>query len=117
MALTNEALEGAAPYTDTVSSDRIYSDEFKKYIQTQKRFREAWMEFDAPWNHELFQYANDDFYFYRFNVERMEKNTPRLLKDIISRLLTHYKVDWSEGIKPILFKCSTSDGSAVGYSK
>lgn len=116
MALSNESLEEATPNECAVLSDRIYSDEFKKYIQTQKRFREAWMEFDAPWNHELFQYANDDFYFYRFNVERMEKNTPRLLKDIISRLLTLYKVDWSEGIKPILFKCSTSDGSAVGYT-
>ena len=74
MALSNESLEEATPNECAVLSDRIYSDEFKKYIQTQKRFREAWMEFDAPWNHELFQYANDDFYFYRFNVECMEKN-------------------------------------------
>lgn len=38
MALTNEALEGAAPYTDTVSSDRIYSDEFKKIYKPRNDF-------------------------------------------------------------------------------
>lgn len=116
MALSNELLKGTMPNGDATPSDRIYSEEFKKYIQTQKRFREAWMELDAPWNHELFQYANEDFYFYRFNVNRMEKNTLPLLRDIIFRLLTLYKVDWSKGFAPILFKCRPSDGSAVGYT-
>lgn len=116
MALTNEALEGAAPYTDTVSSDHIYSDEFKKNIQAQKRFREVWMEFDAPWNHELFQYANEDFYFYRFNINRMERNSVPLMRNIIFRLLTLYKVDWSKGIAPVLFRCNISDGSSSGYT-
>lgn len=116
MAISNEHLKRPIPDGDAVLSDRIYSEEFKKYIQTQKRFREAWMEYDAPWNHELFQYANEDFYFYRFNVSRMEKNTLPLLRDIIFRLLTLYKVDWSKGIAPILFKCKVSSSSIVGYT-
>lgn len=116
MALSNELLKGNMPNGDATLSDCIYSEEFKKYIQTQKRFREAWMEFDAPWNHELFQYANEDFYFYRFNINRMEHNTIPLLRNIIFRLLTLYKVDWSKGVIPILFRCCTSDGSAVGYT-
>lgn len=116
MAISNEYLKRTTPDIDAVLSERIYSEEFRKFIQTQKRFREVWMELDAPWNHELFQYANEDFYFYRFNVSRMEKNTHALLKDIIFRLLTLYKADWSKGTAPILFKCKVSSSSTVGYT-
>ena len=116
MAISNEYLKRTTPDIDAVLSERIYSEEFRKFIQTQKRFREVWMELDTPWIHELFQYANEDFYFYRFNVSRMEKNTHALLKDIIFRLLTLYKADWSKGTAPILFKCKVSSSSTVGYT-
>lgn len=116
MAISNEHWNRTMLNGYAALSDRIYSEEFKKYIQTQKRFREAWREFDAPWNHELFQYANEDFYFYRFNISRMEKNTHALLRDIIFRLLILYKVDWSKGIAPILFKCKVSNSLTVGYT-
>ena len=116
MARSNEFLKGTKPDGDAVLSGRIYSEEFKKYIQTQKRFREAWMEFDAPWNHELFQYANEDFYFYRFNINRMEHNTAPLLRNIIFRLLDLHNVSWSKGFAPVLFKCVCSDGATVGYT-
>lgn len=116
MARSNEFLTKTKPDGDAVLSDRIYSEEFKKYIQTQKRFREAWMEFDAPWNHELFQYANEDFYFYRFNINRMEHNTAPLLRNIIFRLLDLHNVSWSKGFSPVLFKCVCSGGATVGYT-
>ena len=116
MARSNEFLKATKPDGDVVLSGHIYSEEFKKYIQTQKRFREAWMEFDAPWNHELFQYANEDFYFYRFNINRMEHNTAPLLRNIIFRLLDLHNVSWSKGFAPVLFKCVCSDGATVGYT-
>lgn len=116
MAQSNEFLNGTKPAEDAALSGRIYSEEFKKYIQTQKRFREAWMEFDAPWNHELFQYANEDFYFYRFNINRMEHNTIPLLRNIMFRLLDLYNVSWSKGFAPVLFRIIKPDGSAVGYT-
>lgn len=116
MAQSNEFLKETKLDGDAVLSGRIYSEEFKKYIQTQKRFREAWMEFDAPWNHELFQYANEDFYFYRFNINRMEHNTAPLLRNIIFRLLDLHNVSWSKGFAPVLFKSVCSDGATVGYT-
>ena len=99
-----------------MQSDSIYIEEFKKSIQSQKRFREIWMEFDAPWNHELFQYANDDFYFYRFNVERKERGTNNLLRTIIFRLLNLYNLAWSKCYEPLWFKCCFSDGSITGVT-
>lgn len=116
MARSKEFLKETKPDGVAVLSGRIYSEEFKKYIQTQKRFREAWMEFDAPWNHELFQYANEDFYFYRFNINRMEHNTAPLLRNIIFRLLDLHNVSWSKGFAPVLFKSVCSDGATVGYT-
>lgn len=116
MVRSNEFLKEAEYDGEALLSDRIYSEEFKKCIQTQKRFREAWMEFDAPWNHELFQYANEDFYFYRFNIRRMEHNTVPLLKNIIFRLLDLHNVSWSKGFAPVQFKSVCSDGSTVGYT-
>ena len=107
MARSNDYMNGAKSDGVAVLSGRIYSEEFTKYIQTQKRFREAWMEFDAPWNHELFQYANEDFYFYRFIP---------LLRSIMFRLFDLYNVSWSKGFAPVLFKIIGFDGSAVGYT-
>lgn len=116
MALLSRNSQSLGQDVHVKASGDIYNEEFRKYLQAQKRFREVWLEFDAPWNHDLFQYANEDFYFYRFNINRIERNTAALLRDIIFRLLDLYQVDWSEGIAPILFKCQASDGSAIGYT-
>jgi len=101
---------GAAP------TDYIYTEEFKRSIQTQKRFREIWMEFDAPWNHELFQYANEDFYFYRFNIDRKERSTTDLLKRIIFRLLELYHCTWNTCNSPLLFKITRPEGTTFAYT-
>lgn len=105
-----------SPTAGTTPSDYIYTEEFKRSIQSQKRFREIWMELDAPWNHELFQYANEDFYFYRFNIDRKERTTADLLKRIIFRLLDHHHYTWSKCDAPLLFKTIHPNGKAQAYT-
>lgn len=77
-----------------ISCDDIYSYEMDRSIKTLKRFREAWLRSSSTWNTELFQYADSDFYFYRFAVERQEKNTEELLTNILYRILERYKYNF-----------------------
>jgi len=118
MAILNKDVKRTVPDGDATLSNRIYSDEFKKIIQAQKRFSEVWKGHDVSWNHELFQYANEDFYFYRFHINRLERNTTTLLRNIILRLLNQYKdkIKWEKGSEPVLFKVREPIGSAVGYT-
>ena len=74
-----------------ICCDDIYSYEMDRNIKTLKRFREAWLRSPSTWNTELFQYADSDFYFYRFAVERQEKNTEELLTNILYRIMERYE--------------------------
>ena len=70
----------------------IYKEETERFIKSLKHFREAWMSSHSNWNEELFQYADDDYYFYRFCVDRQENTTEQLLINIICRVMIEYEV-------------------------
>lgn len=53
----------------------IYADEIKRNINTLKRFREVWLRSSSGWNTDIFQYADPDFYFFRFAIDRQELST------------------------------------------
>ena len=74
----------------------IYKEEIDKSIKTLKRFREAWMGSRSSWNEELFQYADDDFYFYRFAVSRQEAASEGLLTSILYRVMDQYETPVKE---------------------
>ena len=64
--------------TDNGRYSDIYADEIKTNIKTHMRFTEAWLQSSSIQNSELFQYADPDFYFFRFTISRQEKSTERL---------------------------------------
>ena len=68
----------------------IYTEETEKSLKTLKRFREAWLRSSSGWNSEVFQYADPDFYFYRFAIDRQERNTESLLTAILYRVMERY---------------------------
>lgn len=45
-------------------------------------------------NKELFRYSDDDFYFYRFAISRMELSRTRLLNSIIYRVMETYEYEF-----------------------
>lgn len=61
-----------------------------KHLKTTKRFREAWINRQSSFGENLFQYADNDFYFYRFAVNRQEQNTSEILTELLRRLLAEY---------------------------
>lgn len=74
--------------------DDIYIEETEQSIKTLKRFREAWLRSSSSWNTELFQYADPDFYFYRFAIDRQEKSTEPLLTNIFYRVMERYGINF-----------------------
>lgn len=78
--------------TDSGRCSDIYTDEIKKQINTLKRFREAWLRFPGDWATSLFQYADPDFYFFRFTVDRQEKSTEPFLIRVILRIMERYGI-------------------------
>ena len=78
--------------TDSGRCSDIYTDEIKKQINTLKRFREAWLRFPGDWATSLFQYADPDFYFFRFTIDRQEKSTEPFLIRVILRIMERYGI-------------------------
>lgn len=72
----------------------IYVEETQNSIKMLKRFREAWLRSPLEWDSELFQYADSDFYFYRFVVDRQEKGKATLLINILYRLMEQYELSF-----------------------
>ena len=70
----------------------IYKEEIDKNINMLKHFIESWVKSQSIRNEELFQLADDDFYFYRFAVERQEKAAKILLTNILWRVLKEYNI-------------------------
>lgn len=68
----------------------IYKEEIDKNISMLKHFIESWVKSQSIRNEELFQFADDDFYFYRFAVERQEKTAKILLTNILWKVLKEY---------------------------
>lgn len=68
----------------------IYKEETSRFIKSLKHFRETWTSSCFPWSESIFQYADDDFYFYRFAVESQEKASIVLLSNILYRVMEKY---------------------------
>ena len=80
--------------SQSVSCVDIYDEETDRYIKTLKRFREVWLRSSSKWDGQLFQYADPEFYFYRFAIDRQERNTNSLLTNIIYRVMDRYGVEY-----------------------
>lgn len=70
----------------------IYKEEIDKNLNMLNHFIEAWVKSQSIRNEELFQLADDDFYFYRFAIERQEKAAKILLTNILWRVLKEYNI-------------------------
>lgn len=68
----------------------IYREETDNSLNNLKRLREAWTQVPSRENMQLFQYADNDFYFYRYIVDRQEKNSRELFLNILYRILDRY---------------------------
>ena len=92
---------------------KIYEEEFAKSINGIKRMREIHMRSKGDYNENLFQYADNDFYMYRFFISRIENNTLSLIRSILYRMLCHlYSV--SKIDKEISFILNDS-GKKIGF--
>lgn len=77
-----------------IPCDDIYSEEMDQSIKKLKRFREAWLCSTSSWESDLFQYADLDFYFYRFTIDRLEKGKEALLISILYRVMERYGISF-----------------------
>lgn len=72
----------------------IYADEIKTNIKTLMRFREAWLRSSSAWSTDLFQYADPDFYFFRFIIDRQEKGTEPFMTRVLLRVMERYGISF-----------------------
>lgn len=84
--------QGMTGSENTGKCSDIYADEIKKQINTLKRFREVWLRSSSGWNTNIFQYADPDFYFFRFAIGSQEQNTEPFLTRVLFRLMERYGV-------------------------
>ena len=97
----------------------IYRAATERSIKTLKRFREAWLRSSSSsWSDELFQYADLDFYFYRFAIDRQEKNTEPFLTNILYQVMERYGLSFEipDDLRnaPFIFIIN-DNGSRKGY--
>ena len=105
--------------TNSVKADSgrcsdIYTDEIKKQINTLKRFREVWLRFPGDWATSLFQYADPDFYFFRFTIDRQERSTKPFLIRVILRIMERYRIVFEIPADTFAFVV-TEAGRRIGY--
>lgn len=72
----------------------IYKEEINTSIKSLNNFKEAWNGHTLKPKNELFKYADDDFYFYRFAIDREEKNTIPLLNKILCKAMNRYHINF-----------------------
>lgn len=72
----------------------IYKQITEKYLNTFKRFQEAWMKSNFSVGTDMLQYGDDDFYFYRFAVDRQERNTVHLIREILFNVMAVYHCEF-----------------------
>ena len=78
----------------SISCDDIYAEETDRSLITIKRFREAWLGSTSLWDSVIFQYADYDFYFYRYAISRQEKATEPLLTNILYKVMERYRLSF-----------------------
>lgn len=87
---SNSAKNSVIP--DSGRCSDIYADEIRKQINTLKQFKEVWIHSSSDWNTDLFQYADPDFYFFRFAIGRQERSTEPFLVRVLSRVMDRYGI-------------------------
>ena len=100
--------------TDNGRYSDIYADEIKTNIKTHMRFTEAWLQSSSIQNSELFQYADPDFYFFRFTISRQEKSTEHFLTRILLRVMERYGISFEIPDNTFAFIISDK-GKRYGY--
>ncbi len=102
-----------------IACNDIYEEEIEKSLKSLRRFREAWLRSPSGWNTEFLQYADPDFYFYRFAIERQEKGTESFLLRILYRIMERYEIDFyvpeDIGQAPFSF-ILINNGIRIGYT-
>ena len=93
----------------------IYADEIKKQINTLINFKETWLRSSADWNTNLFQYADPDFYFFRFAIDRQEKSTEPFLLRVLPRVMERYGIDFEISNDTTFCFIINENGNRHGY--
>lgn len=78
----------------SVSCVDIYDEVTERYINALKISRESKLRSSSKKDGQLFQYADPEFYSYRTAIDRQERNTYSLLKDIIFKVMDRYGVKY-----------------------
>lgn len=80
--------------SQSVSCVDIYDEVTERYINALKISRESKLRSSSKKDGQLFQYADPEFYSYRTAIDRQERNTYSLLKDIIFKVMDRYGVKY-----------------------
>ena len=100
----------------TYKNNDLYDEEIEKSLSTLKRCREVWISKEKGRNRSLFMYADSEFYFYRFIIDRAERQSVELTKQILRRLLERYEIqsEWSTA-KPFDFIAIDKSQNRIGF--
>lgn len=100
--------------TDNGRCSDIYADEINTNIKTLIRFRESWLRSSSAWSTDLFQYADPDFYFFRFIIDRQEKGTEPFMTRVLLRVMERYGISFEIPYNTFAFIISDK-GKRYGY--
>lgn len=100
--------------TDNGRCSDIYADEINTNIKTLIRFRESWLRSSSAWSTDLFQYADPDFYFFRFIIDRQEKGTEPFMTRVLLRVMERYGISFEIPDNTFAFIISDK-GKRYGY--
>lgn len=100
----------------TYKNNDLYDEEIEKSLNTLKRCREVWISKEKGCNRSLFMYADSEFYFYRFIINRAERQSVELTKQILRRLLERYEIqsEWSTAA-PFDFISTNNNQKRIGF--
>ncbi len=111
--MNNKTVTNTEKTGDGRCSD-IYTNEIKTSIKALTRFREAWLRTSSAWDTDLFQYADPDFYFFRFIIDRQEKNTEPFMIRVLLRVMERYGISFEIPDNTFAFIISEK-GKRYGY--
>lgn len=100
--------------TDNGKCSDIYADEINTNINTLIRFRESWLRSSSAWSTDLFQYADPDFYFFRFIIDRQEEGTESFMTRVLLRVMERYGISFEIPDNTFAF-IITDQGKKYGY--
>ena len=104
-----------------IFSNDIYEMEMSISLNTLKRFRKVWIGKNKGFSSdELFKFANEEFYCYRYMVSQAEKEAQRMIVRIFKRLFDcdEYKMKFTESYSfrtPYQFIVEDDAGKRIGY--